>query len=204
MTEIASKSERTRRRLLAAAVDLFARQGFHGTTTRDLARAAGMSPAAVYVHYPSKEDLLYKLSLAGHRDTLAVLEAGDDPDLPPAPRLKQLIRVYTHHHATRPHLSRVLNYELAALAPEHSAEIRALRDQISQRIAQVVSTGVTTGAFGTVDGPAVTMAILSLNVDIARWFPHRPEVDPDRLADFYADLALTMVEARDHGRAVPE
>ena len=34
------------RRLLVAGLELFAAQGFHGTTTRDIAARAGMSPAA--------------------------------------------------------------------------------------------------------------------------------------------------------------
>jgi tetracycline repressor-like protein len=38
------------RRLLISALDLFARQGLHGTTTRDIAARAGMSPAALFVH----------------------------------------------------------------------------------------------------------------------------------------------------------
>ena len=38
-------------RLLEAAVAAFADRGFHGTTTRDIATAAGLSPAAVYVHH---------------------------------------------------------------------------------------------------------------------------------------------------------
>ena len=56
-----------RTRLLAAAVDAFADRGFHGTTTRDIAAAAGMSPAALYVHHRSKEELLYLIAVAGHQ-----------------------------------------------------------------------------------------------------------------------------------------
>ncbi len=40
-----------RERLINAAVDAFAENGFAGTTTRDIASRAGMSPAAVYVHH---------------------------------------------------------------------------------------------------------------------------------------------------------
>jgi AcrR family transcriptional regulator len=47
-----------RKRAIARAVaPLFARQGFHGTTTRDIARAAGVSEALIYRHFPSKESL---------------------------------------------------------------------------------------------------------------------------------------------------
>ncbi|MDQ1536947.1 MAG: hypothetical protein QOE58_1340, partial [Actinomycetota bacterium] len=44
-------------RLMDAAVDAFADKGFHATSTRDIAARAQMSPAGVYVHFASKEDL---------------------------------------------------------------------------------------------------------------------------------------------------
>ena len=43
----------TRERLLTAAGIAFSKRGFHATSTRDIAAAAGMSPAAVYVHHES-------------------------------------------------------------------------------------------------------------------------------------------------------
>src|SRR5690349_19524093 len=61
------------RRLLTGAVDAFAERGFQATTTRDIASRAGMSPAALYVHYPSKERLLFEISLYGHRAALEIL-----------------------------------------------------------------------------------------------------------------------------------
>lgn len=42
---------------MEAAADAFAAKGFHATTTRDIAGRAGLSPAGVYVHFASKEDL---------------------------------------------------------------------------------------------------------------------------------------------------
>ncbi|WP_342215837.1 TetR family transcriptional regulator [Nocardia cyriacigeorgica] len=56
MTETTEpRGDATRARLLEAAAAAFADKGFNATTTRDIAAAAGMSPAAVYVHHRSKE-----------------------------------------------------------------------------------------------------------------------------------------------------
>ena len=54
------------RRLLVAAVEAFAERGYHATTTRDIAGRAGMSPAALYIHYKTKEELLHRISRIGH------------------------------------------------------------------------------------------------------------------------------------------
>src|SRR5215831_11950766 len=51
-------SAEERRQAIADAVrDVFADKGFDGTTTRELAKAAGVSEALLYKHFPSKESL---------------------------------------------------------------------------------------------------------------------------------------------------
>lgn len=48
----------TRDRILEVALELFAHQGYEGTSIRDIAERMTMTKAAVYYHFPSKEDLL--------------------------------------------------------------------------------------------------------------------------------------------------
>jgi AcrR family transcriptional regulator len=50
-------SEERREVIITAARRMFAEKGFHGTTTRDLANAAGVSEALLYKHFPNKEAL---------------------------------------------------------------------------------------------------------------------------------------------------
>ena len=66
--------------MLIAAAHAFADRGYHATTTRDIASLAGMSPAAVYIHYRSKEELLFQISKIGHELSLAVLTDVSDED----------------------------------------------------------------------------------------------------------------------------
>jgi len=46
-----------RRSIIETAMLEFARKGFHGTTTRDLARAAGVSEALLFQHFKNKEEI---------------------------------------------------------------------------------------------------------------------------------------------------
>jgi AcrR family transcriptional regulator len=48
----------TRLRILAAAVELFSRQGYAGTSIRDIAEVLGMTKASLYYHFSSKEEIL--------------------------------------------------------------------------------------------------------------------------------------------------
>src|SRR5919109_454916 len=51
------EGDERRKAIVAAAVPLFARKGFAGTTTRELAEAAGISEGLLFRHFPSKKHL---------------------------------------------------------------------------------------------------------------------------------------------------
>ena len=52
---------KNRRKIERAAQELFTRQGFHGTTVREIARKAGVSMGKLYLYYPTKEDIFIDL-----------------------------------------------------------------------------------------------------------------------------------------------
>lgn len=55
------RSDDTRQRILAIARELFASQGYTGTTIADIARCLGTTTAALYYHFKSKKDILDSL-----------------------------------------------------------------------------------------------------------------------------------------------
>ena len=58
MSNVPRLSAEARKEAIVEAVqDVFAEKGFDGTTTRELAKAAGVSEALLYKHFPSKESL---------------------------------------------------------------------------------------------------------------------------------------------------
>jgi AcrR family transcriptional regulator len=56
-SEPATKGERTRQRLLALAIERFGERGYRATSVSEIARAAGLTQAAVYAYFPNKEAL---------------------------------------------------------------------------------------------------------------------------------------------------
>ncbi|MQA63025.1 MAG: TetR family transcriptional regulator [Actinophytocola sp.] len=182
-----------RARLLDAAVESFAAKGFHGTTTRDIAAAAGMSPAALYVHHKSKEDLLYLISREGHERTLRTVRQGVATSDEPVAQLLAVVRAFTEHHARGHTGARIVNYELAALSPEHLAEIAAIRRAIEAEVRDVVNAGVASGVFHTGNPRMTALALLSLGIDVARWYRDEGDWSPADIAEHYCELALRIV-----------
>ncbi|WP_103529408.1 TetR/AcrR family transcriptional regulator [Streptomyces sp. SM12] len=194
---VASAGHETAGRLLLAAVAAFAERGFHATTTRDIAARAGMSPAALYIHYRTKEELLHQISAYGHRRAVRILGDASAAGGTAAQRLARSVTAFVRWHAEHHTRARVVQYELTALEPGHYAEIQALRRRSGEILRTVLEDGVATGEFTVPDLRGTTRAVLSLCIDIARWYDPAGPDSPEALGELYAQLALRMVGARD-------
>src|SRR5215469_7813336 len=65
MATIRLDSDERRKAIVAAAVPLFARRGFAGTTTKEIAEAAGVSEALLFRHFPTKAALYEEILQIG-------------------------------------------------------------------------------------------------------------------------------------------
>ncbi len=184
-----------RQRLLDAAVESFADKGFTGTTTRDIAARAGMSPAAVYVHHASKEDLLYEVSLAGHKASLENIERSFDSSDDAIERIHRMVYDFTKWHADNSRVGRIVQYEFHALTPEHRQVIAGLRRGIEERMRTALEIGIADTKVQVDDIPGTALALLSLGIDVVRWFEPGGSRHAEDLAELYANLAVRMVTA---------
>lgn len=66
--------DHTKRRLIAAASELFAERGFRATTAREIAERAGVNLAAANYHYGSKKELYLEVLRAQFSEIRALLE----------------------------------------------------------------------------------------------------------------------------------
>ncbi|MDT0399524.1 MULTISPECIES: TetR/AcrR family transcriptional regulator [Streptomyces] len=183
------------RRLLLAAVEAFAERGYHATTTRDIAGRAGMSPAALYIHYKTKEELLHRISRIGHEKAVEILRTAARAEGSPTRRLAEAVSSFVRWHAGGRTTARVVQYELDSLGPEARAEIVGLRRQVDAEVRGIIEEGVRSGEFDVPDVPGTTLAVLSLCIDVARWFNVDGPRTPEEVGALYADLVLRMVGA---------
>jgi AcrR family transcriptional regulator len=187
------------RGLLIAGLELFCTQGFHGTSTRQIARLAGVSDAALYVYYSSKAALLLELAEAGNRSALRVVTAAMDEvaQQDPLSRLLAFVRAFTRWHAEHSALARVVQYELAAMEePDRSAMV-ALRMKVVALVRTELTSGVESGVLDVDDVETTLVALMSLGIDVARWWPFGRGFEPISLGDRYATMAERMLRKAD-------
>jgi AcrR family transcriptional regulator len=181
------------RRLMLAAVQSFAKVGFHATTTRDIATAAGMSPAALYVHFPSKAALLFEISRSGHEQTLLLVQRVTAGEGDPVGKMRDLVENFVAWHAREHTVARVVQYELDALPEREYLVVAGLRRRIEQTVRSLIADGVRAGVFEVPDEKSAARAVLSLGIDVARWYNERARKTPRALGREYATLVLRML-----------
>ena len=167
--------------------------GFHATTTRDIASRAGLSPAGVYVHFASKEVLLFELSRRGHARARDLLVEASRDAASPTGRCAPSSPASRSWHAEHYQLGRIVQYEFRHLTPEHRAEVLALRKEIDNVVADVLRDGVAAGELDVDDVPVTALALLSM-ADRRRPLV-RPRGAPDPRGD-RADLRRPRRPAR--------
>lgn len=181
-------------RLLLAAVDAFAQHGYHGTRTREVTTRAQVSSAALYVHYVDKADLLFKINLRGHQDVRSAVESAVAAMSNPIDRFVAMVSTFVSWHARNSKMARVIQYELPALEPQHYELIAEIRRGIEHDFQEAVAAASEHfGTVATVDPFVTARVLLSMGIDIARWYRPGHDMEPDELGSRYAAIALTIV-----------
>lgn len=175
--------------LAMAAVEEFSQRGFHATSTRDIAKRVGMSAAGLYVHYESKADLLYTISLVGHKAAQNAVEAAMHGLTDPRKRVRAYVKAFTTWHAVNHSLARVLQYELRSLTPAHFTAIAKIRRTTERQASKELRPLVKPAR----DLKIKTRAILSLGIDVARWYDPAKAPLPEVLGEKYAEMIMCML-----------
>ncbi|MEY9929046.1 AcrR family transcriptional regulator [Catenulispora sp. GP43] len=160
-----------RDRIVAAATDLFARQGYEATTTRQIVEAAQVTKGALYHWFSSKEELLtsiYRELLAEQTTRLETIAAGESPaDV----RLHRAVTDLFAHMDDHAEALTVWARSMHLVAGEHAAAVRAERRRYQHLFQDLVEEGQKTGVFrADVGASVITNTFLSSVVQIHRWF----------------------------------
>src|SRR3990172_2362801 len=140
----------TRDRLVRAALELFTTQGYHASTTPEIAAKAGVAEGTIYRHFASKEQLLNEIYRAGVRVFTTIVR--DTPAaLPCAERLERIATGWREVAVKNPHVVRLVfvSRVRSLLDPRSRDAAKELRDEVEKLIASGKASGlVRPGAGG--------------------------------------------------------
>jgi len=141
------------------------------------------------------DPLLAQISRLGHEAAAELIDEAIDSGRDPVGRLRTAAARFAAWHAEHHRVARIVQHELAALPAADLDEVMRLRQRIERRVEDELRAGVAAGVMSVTDTRAVTRAILSLTVDVARWYDPSGRDTPEAIGALYADLAARMVGA---------
>jgi AcrR family transcriptional regulator len=160
-------AEERRAAIIQAVRRVFAERGFHGTTTRALADAAGVSEALLYKHFPSKESL-YVAMLEACADGPMAAEFTRVLALPPSTStLVALVHFLTSHFVLCEDLQKTTMHRLALRSLLEDAEfVRLGAKQFGASWVRKVEACITAAV------KAGDLKTTPLRGDLRAWFVH--------------------------------
>ncbi len=190
-----STAEDTRARLRAAALRLFARQGYAAVSMRQIAAEVGVQAGALYLYTPDKQGLLYDL-MQGHLAELHAALAGLPRLSDPAARLERFARFHVTWHLDRPEAVFVAYMELRNLSPENFVAVEAGRRAYEDALEAILRDGQAAGVFAVADTRLTTLALIAMLTGVTQWFREGGRLSRAQVADHYAAMALNAVRVR--------
>jgi AcrR family transcriptional regulator len=183
------------RMLILAGLACFADKGYNATTTRDIASRAGLSPAGMYVHFPSKAELLARVVGIANGRLLEMLQETTAQHPATPDRLRAIVATFASMLARNHAAGRVANYEYRHLPEDLRGPIDAQRIAFRRLVRETIEAGVDDGSFDVPDADVAARALISMCIDVSRWHTEEEGGDPERLGAAYGDLAIRMVSA---------
>ena len=185
----------TREAIDLAAIELFANRGYHATSMRAIASAAGIQPAAIYHWYESKEAILVELQ----DDFMTQLEAKVDTAVArqdrPALRLAAAVREHVVFHGEHKLWAFATDSEIRALSEAARAALVAKRDAYQTRFTEMIRDGIREEELRTSEALVATYAILLQCTGVDLWFDPEGPLSLDEVAELHIELVLGSLQA---------
>jgi len=183
------------RKVLCGATLAFVDRGYHGASTREIAARSGMSPAAVYIHFASKQELFHRIALDGHVASTGAFSDAARQGADPLTQLRLGVASFATWNAEMNLLSRSIEYEVRLHRGPEFDDVWTLRRGVEEHVLQILRAGCDEGVFRIADVEWTKIMILSACVDVARWYRHGSSRTPTSIGFQYAELATTLAGA---------
>jgi TetR/AcrR family fatty acid metabolism transcriptional regulator len=145
LTDRSTAQEERRRAILAAAVRVFARSGYHGARVGDIAEEAGVAHGLLYHYFASKEEVLATVFRENWRDLLEVLHRVEETDEPADEQLRGVVKILLRSWRNDPDLVRVMVREVAR-SPHLQSQVDEVRE-VFLVLQRIVERGQAAGLF---------------------------------------------------------
>jgi TetR/AcrR family transcriptional regulator, cholesterol catabolism regulator len=178
------------------AVRLFGKQGYSGTSMRDIANAVGVLPGSLYAHIASKEALLVDIVSDGINRFIAAVEPMVDAPGSPVERLRAMIVAHVEVVADNPERSLVVFHQWRFLGAENLPLAIERRRTYERCFISVIEQGMAAGQFrADLNRRIAVLSILGALNWTPEWLSPEGQLKPAEVGELMAGTLLGGVLA---------
>ncbi|MQA87234.1 MAG: TetR family transcriptional regulator [Streptosporangiales bacterium] len=186
-----------------AALTLWARNSYRGTTMKDLAEAVGLRVPSLYNHIGSKEELLEEIMFSTMNELLEKYDAATTGTSDPAVRLRLGTEAHVLFQSAHQREAFIGNREIVSLPPASRQRLVQLRDDYEDRFRQTIEDGAARGIFHVRSQQLATYAVLGMCNSVAAWFDPGGPLSVEEVAREYGLLSLQLAGYRGETQSRP-
>lgn len=196
--------------LLATAARLFRKNGYKGTSIKDIARELGLLKGSLYNHMDSKEQLLYDVVVMGVRCFRGALEEVAQAPWSSSQKIHEAVLRHLHPFETSPNEVIVFLNERENLSEDLRRQLQEEIDAYDGLLMQIIKEGIAKGELCPDLDPRITvLGIIGMCNSIQRW--HRPDgrLSIAEIAELFASIVVNGISKKtsgieDHGPKIAD
>lgn len=188
---MAENESKQRGAITDAAMHLFGKQGYTGTSMRDIAGAVGLLPGSLYAHIDGKEGLLLEIVADGIGRFIRAVEVHASLPSNPIERLRRMIVAHVEVVSDNPERSQVVFHQWRFLSPENLPAAIERRRQYEAFFIKVFQDGVAAGAVKPkLDLKIAVRTMLGALNWTPEWFSSEGKLTAREVGEHMADTLL--------------
>lgn len=177
----------TRQRLIRAAIDEFANEGFEGASINRITRAAGVAAGTIYNYFAGKNELMLTLlgEIGSEHCTYIAEQIRQESDY--GLRLKRLLAVAFEYVKANPNQARVLFASMQGVNRQFKAHLNDIYEPMMQLICEeILIPGMQQGVFQPADPLSTAIMIMTFYLGVGSTADENgvTPLDMDAVADF--------------------
>lgn len=190
-----SKGKKTAKSLLVAARDLFVLNGYAAVSMREIALKLGINAGAIYNHFPSKQEILFRLLEDHMLDLLEqwnILEV-ERSKLSDLLILRMFVNFHINFHIDKSKEVFLSYMELRSLDRRNFSKISKLRDEYESILQNILVLGKNNKNLDFDDSQITTKAILGTLSSLSHWYHQKGRLGAEDIRKIYWHLIFNSV-----------
>jgi len=186
------EQQRRRKQIIDASLHLFLENGFHETSMREIAKAAGMGKSTLYDYFKSKDEILISYFENEIQKITANAQKIARQNLSVSDKLKQIMEYHLAYLVDKKLFYLKLTVEAQRLALESQQQIQIARHAYQDMLRTLIEEGIQSGEFREISPLFAARSIFTLLSTAV--FTSRPTGTPEEMLQEALGIFFTGIQ----------